>query len=67
MYPNPTNGDVTIDNINVEFVEIYSMQGQCVGRFDDKHINVENLSSGMYFLKVKDHDGRLFTDKIIKR
>lgn len=67
MYPNPTNGDVTIDNINVEFVEIYSMQGQCVGRYHDKHINIENLSSGMYFLKVKDYDGRLFTDKIIKR
>ena len=41
------------------------MQGQSVGRFNTNEIDMENLPSGMYFLIVKDTDGKINVEKVM--
>ena len=64
IYPNPTNGQLTIEYsdgacpITTEEYTIYSVMGQIVMRRDAMHcvstINVESLANGMYYLKIAD-------------
>ncbi len=65
-HPNPTNGKIMIENVNVSSVEIYNTQGQSVGRFNTNEINMENLPSGMYFMIVKDRDGNVNVGKVVR-
>jgi len=56
VYPNPTDGQLIIENgeLTIENYSIYSVVGQVVmqGVLQNNIINVEQLASGMYFLKV---------------
>jgi len=68
IYPNPTNGQLTIDNgeLTIENVEVYNIVGQklqskIVNLQSKIEIDVSHLASGLYFLKV---DNKTF--KIIK-
>jgi hypothetical protein len=70
IYPNPTNSFINIDDEKKQFqnatIEIKNYLGQVV--FTNpfaSQINLQNLSTGMYFLTVKDKD-YLKTVKIIK-
>ena len=57
LYPNPTDGQLKIKNYklieNAEY-SIYNVVGQIImqGALQSNTINVESLTSGMYFLKV---------------
>ena len=70
MYPNPvTNGEVRLtSNSNVEKqVEIYSMLGKQVYNKTVKPnetINVSNLNTGMYMMRVVEN-GKLATRKLV--
>ncbi len=66
VHPNPTNGRIIIEKLNVSSVEIYNTQGQSVGRFNTNEIDMENLPSGMYFLVVKDRDGNINVGKVVR-
>ncbi len=57
MYPNPTDGDVTIKLANNEIIkniEIYSLTGKKVleTKNEETLINVHQLSKGIYLVKV---------------
>jgi len=60
--PNPSFGNITItlpNNLQNGFIEIYSLLGEKLFKeniFNEstKEINVENISSGIYFVKVFD-------------
>ncbi|MBU2062700.1 MAG: T9SS type A sorting domain-containing protein [Bacteroidetes bacterium] len=59
LYPNPSSDFVNFyydkENIDVQTVEIYNLQGQLVAQHDLKYstsINVSNLKSGTYIFKV---------------
>jgi hypothetical protein len=60
IYPNPTNGalQVTGYELQVEDYLIYNVIGQMVmqGKLQEKTstLNVESLTTGMYFLKIGD-------------
>lgn len=66
VHPNPTNGKIMIENVNVNSVEIYNTQGQSVGRFNTNEIDMENLPSGMYILMVKDIEGNVNVAKVVR-
>ncbi len=71
LYPNPTNGLLHIDAKNVQIVnlKVYSKLGQLIlskTATDIKQLNLENLSKGLYFIKLKDKNGNIAIKKIIK-
>ncbi|MBC7495261.1 MAG: T9SS type A sorting domain-containing protein [Flavobacterium sp.] len=58
MYPNPTNGILTLELNNFEetFVTILNINGQVIKNFNVNSklttLNVSNLSAGMYFMQI---------------
>ena len=52
MYPNPTNGKLTIDAENYEGVEVYDVSGRLIIKSTLKTIDLEEQSKGLYLLKV---------------
>ena len=74
VYPNPTNGSLNIRINNYSGIvnfTIVDMNGRVVSKIENKDFNIENeinisnLQSGIYILKVNG-DGINFTEKIIK-
>lgn len=70
VYPNPTQDLLTINSeSNIESVSIYTFTGQMLEEyyFENKNIQVslENLSTGIYFVKVS-ANSKTQTIKIIK-
>lgn len=63
LYPNPSYNNLnlrtTTDGIKIIKTTIYSLQGQKMGGFQliDNSINIENLASGMYLLKIETNLG----------
>jgi hypothetical protein len=74
IYPNPTNGDLNIrinnfvGKVNIQVIDI---NGRIVNEFIntdfnvEKTVNINNLQSGIYVIKVASDDLN-FTQKIIK-
>ena len=52
VYPNPTNGKLTIDAENFEGVEVYDVSGRLILESKLKTINLEGQSKGLYLLKI---------------
>ncbi|MDA3910651.1 MAG: T9SS type A sorting domain-containing protein [Bacteroidales bacterium] len=56
VYPNPTSGQLTIENVNGADVEVFNLVGQRVytAKNVDKNMTVDlsNLSEGTYIVKV---------------
>lgn len=70
VYPNPVNNMLHIDNTTTKLSGvIYDITGAAVISFniDDSNnkINVENLSSGIYILKLIDEQGVIKQQKLI--
>lgn len=71
IYPNPTNGIITIqieDSNNFE-VELYDLYGKKIAHFSNqKKIDISNLTNGMYVLKIVDSENNFISNnKIIKK
>ena len=74
VYPNPTVETVNINSINnsINEVSVYSLDGKLVATYrnpmtsDSYSIDVQNLATGIYTLKVETNNGS-FTKKIIVR
>jgi hypothetical protein len=75
VYPNPTSELITINSPNnndIYVVSIYSMDGKFIGKYKNPltssqfSINVENLSTGFYNLKIETNNGN-FSKKVIVR
>jgi uncharacterized delta-60 repeat protein len=72
IYPNPTTDILNIDTpdgLTVDKVEVYNNLGQLVishkNLTDNKTLDVSNLRSGIYYLKMN-ADGKQITRKFIK-
>ncbi len=66
IYPNPTNGEISIeiDGGHFEKAEVFNLQGLKVIESTDANFSLSNLPSGMYFIRVNDTQGPF---KIIKK
>ena len=68
VYPNPASSTLHIDGLDGFTdlnVQIINIQGQIVGEVNNSlEINVSNIESGMYFVKIE-CDGKPFMKKII--
>jgi len=72
IYPNPTNGIITIHTSNeINTVNIYNMIGNLVMvkniSSNQSTLNIENLTNGVYLMEMKLSDGSKINSKIIKK
>lgn len=70
VYPNPANSVVTISGENLSKIEIFNIMGQTVFsticNADENTINIANLNSGIYLIKVRTTNGKEFATRIVK-
>ena len=70
LYPNPTTGIIKISNPNfvkINKVEVFTIYGQKLSvKYQDNSISLLHLSSGLYFVRIVDDNGKQGTFKIIK-
>lgn len=67
LYPNPANSILNIElETEIKNVEIYSLLGQKMFSSTQKQLNISNLASGIYMLKVEDVNGAIATQKFVK-
>ena len=67
VYPNPTNGMVNIEGVEVAQVQVYNILGQTVRTYNNTNrINVGDLPKGVYLLRITDKEGKTFMENTIK-
>ena len=70
IHPNPTTGLVTITGKDLKQAEVLSTLGQHVaiaqGKGETLQIDIANLPTGIYFVRVTDEDGRKCIRKVVK-
>ena len=73
LMPNPADHHINIhiqSNVQVDKIEIYNAMGQWIQTVQlqnqQAHVNLENMSAGMYFVRVYS-DRSVVTKKFIKR
>lgn len=67
MYPNPVSKMLTIQTkLPLKNVIIYNLQGKKVSTTNTKKVNVNNLSNGIYILKITTETGKTGIQKFIK-
>lgn len=68
VFPNPANGILNISGIETANIEIYNISGQLVfsqqNINNNSSINIENLQTGIYILRVKEKNN-IYTQKIV--
>ncbi len=68
IYPNPTINVVNIELASeLKSVEVYSLQGQKIISSSSKELNVSDLSSGVYMIRVEDTNGAIANKRLIKK
>ncbi|WP_127846020.1 T9SS type A sorting domain-containing protein [Psychroflexus aestuariivivens] len=70
VYPNPAKNKLFIKspNQNNLNLEIFNLEGKSVAQHQLKNtrkVNISNLNSGIYLVKVKTENGATFTQKLI--
>ena len=70
LYPNPATNSFSVTNATSE-VQIYTITGQLVknfkGSFDTNHsFSIDDLTQGVYLVKITDNNQRQSTAKLIK-
>lgn len=69
VYPNPTLGNLQIElkkNTQLKNIEIYNIHGQLVKTLSTQKIKIDDLSSGIYLMRITTNKGTLIK-KIIKK
>ena len=69
VFPNPASNSLYLEipeSLILNQIIIYNSLGQKVGNFTSKIIAVENLSDGIYTLKIETSEGSVYK-KIIKK
>lgn len=65
LFPNPTNGLLNIENINLEKIIIYDISGKEVKQVaPNSQIDISTISKGFYIIKLFSDRG-IITDKIV--
>lgn len=67
IFPNPATNEVKIEtDLKIKMVTVIDINGNEVIKQKEKCINVSNLQSGIYFLKIQFSNNQFVTKKIIK-
>ena len=70
IYPNPTDGIVTITGENLRQAEVANMLGQQLfsvqNEGDELHIDMASLPAGIYFVTITNKEGRKCVRKVVR-
>ena len=71
IYPNPTNGNITVCGEEINMVEVYNLCGQKVMAIEanssNVNVNMNALATGVYMVKIVDNNGNATVNKVVKR
>ena len=71
IYPNPTNGNITVCGEEINMVEVYNLCGQKVmtveANSSSVNVNMSALTTGVYMVKVVDVNGNATVNKVVKK
>jgi len=68
VYPNPANGVVRIEGVEVDELRVYNALGQMVKIVRrTNEIDVADLADGVYLVRIRDKEGRIFLEKVMVR
>ena len=70
LYPNPFTNEINVSNPSVvKNVTITNISGQKVQSvcFDGKTISTKELSAGIYFITLENHNGEKVTNKMLRK
>ena len=68
VYPNPANGVVRIEGVEVDEVLVYNAFGQVVKTVrGTNEVDVADLVDGVYLVRIRDKEGRIFLEKVMER
>ena len=68
LYPNPANGVVRIKGVLAAEVQVYNALGQLVKTVRGTNkIDLSGLVEGVYLLRIRDAEGKVYTNKITVR
>lgn len=68
VYPNPASETLRIDGLEAAEIQVYNALGQRVKEVHDlNEVNVSDLPEGLYLLRIKDAEGKVYTNKITKQ
>lgn len=71
VYPNPTNGLITIQSENIKGITVRNILGSTLKTYkfqavSSKQLDLSDLQSGVYFISVDTGNG-IYTSKLIKK
>ncbi|MEI7594880.1 MAG: T9SS type A sorting domain-containing protein [Bacteroidota bacterium] len=64
VYPNPTNGILTISNVNNAKIKVMNALGQIVITENGASVDMSNLQNGTYFVQIIENEN-VITKKVI--
>lgn len=65
VYPNPAEETIRIIGVEAKETQVYNALGQCVKTFQGNEYNVEGLSYGIYLLRIRDGENKLYSLRIV--
>ncbi|MCL2246896.1 MAG: C25 family cysteine peptidase [Lentimicrobiaceae bacterium] len=69
LFPNPTNGNVTIEGDGLNRVEIYDIQGRHLAEYHNVNgklqWNVKNYENGIYFVRLLSETGEVVVKRLV--
>ena len=65
VYPNPTNGVIVVEGVEIECVEVCNAMGQLVKETKDKVIDLSKNEAGIYIIKIVSSSG-ILTKQVVK-
>jgi hypothetical protein len=68
LYPNPVVDILNIDiTAEIKSIDIFNIQGQKVLSATQKQINLLDLASGMYLIRIQDAENAITVKKFMKK
>ena len=67
LYPNPTEGNFTVEGLNVAKVEVYNLVGQKVFEAESQKATIDatNWNKGIYLVNITSQSGAIETKKLV--
>ncbi|RNC88110.1 MAG: T9SS C-terminal target domain-containing protein [Winogradskyella sp.] len=66
IFPNPTKGNLTINNNTIMNVLVYDINGRLMMETQNREFSIENFNKGVYFVKAENNQGQSIIRRIIK-